>query len=590
MGGRHQASLFPATEVHERLPLLDTASHLPARPVSDPGLPRAGRSSRAPSSRKTRLRRSPRRRRQRLGGERASVKALRFLDERSDWPTSIPPAGRSSTSSLSTARPIGPIECGVVVRRLGPFRHRRTDGAGVDAPTGDATATAARSTSFRTYRLLGEPECRGSRGRRWRTEEPRCLARDGRPTTWWLARRIPSADAKEFGDGKKSRRFRRTASRTSTAKAMPPGDAALSRDRALRRGPRGVGLATTSPSATGIRSSTRTDLPGFSCASARAARLSRRRPCSAASRPSFIQCAEEGRDTDRDPRRPRPAHIGTSVGYTVSLPGAATSSRHEHGHRITSIVATAQVEPMSEPASGASASSRFAFSFGAVGASPSSSGHLEVSVPGRDLGRSAFPSWSSSSAIALIATPLLAAEFHEIGRRARRSPSDRGRGSARRSGFRNNGTLSSLLGRPRLPHPSYYAVVAAGPGLSGRCCRERSATHRLVAGGGVGALGAASSNASGDGRLATWPSSRSWPFFSGRGPREGVELALQDPGATLLGLLPPARHCCTRCNGRREPARSRLRVRAELPRTNHSRSSCSSGSGGVLAIGVSAWR
>jgi len=296
-----RASLLSPDEVHERFPYLDTASHFPARPVSDPAFdesddrPIAGAIFEedsgyvvSPSVATSNLRRA---------GEREGV---RFLLNRRV--TSIRRVGERFL--LETAR--GPVECDIVVNAAGPHSGIVNRMAGVTLPL--ETRPLRREVHVLSNPLFGQPEGAGvpvvgdvDGGVYFRPEtggrdivigstDPECDAKEF------------VADPDEFGDRITDLYRERQCLR------------AMRRFPAMRLGrPRGVASLYDVTVRDWYPIVDRTDLPGFFVCIGTSGSSFKTSPVLGRLTAELIQCQVEGRDTDRDPLVLDLPRIGASV-------------------------------------------------------------------------------------------------------------------------------------------------------------------------------------------------------------------------------------------------------------------------------------
>lgn len=298
-----KASLLSPEQVHERFPYLDTASHFPARPVSDPAFLEPGDRSIAgaifeedsgyvvsPGIATSNLRRA---------GEREGV---RFLLNRRV--TSIRRAGERRFVLETESR--GPIECDIVVNASGPHSGIVNRMAGVTLPL--ETRPLRREVHVLPNPLFGQPEGAGV---------PVVGDVDGgvyfRPETGGrdivVGSTDPECDAKEFvtdpdefGDRITDLYRERQCLR------------AMQRFPAMRLGrPRGVASLYDVTVRDWYPIVDRTDLPGFFVCIGTSGSSFKTAPVLGRLTAELIQSAEEGRDTDRDPLFLDLPRIGASV-------------------------------------------------------------------------------------------------------------------------------------------------------------------------------------------------------------------------------------------------------------------------------------
>jgi len=296
------ASLLSPDEVHERFPYLDTGSHFPARPVSDPAFadsddrPIAGAIFEedsgyvvSPSVATSNLRRA---------GEREGV---RFLLNRRV--TSIRRVGERFLLETESR---GPIACDVVVNAAGPHSGIVNRMAGVTLPL--ETRPLRREVHVLPNPLFGQPQGAGV---------PVVGDVDGgvyfRPETGGrdivIGSTDPECDVKEFvadpddfGDRITDLYRERQCLR------------AMQRFPAMRLGrPRGVASLYDVTVRDWYPIVDRTDLPGFFVCIGTSGSSFKTSPVLGRLTAELIQCGVEGRDTDRDPLVFDLPRIGTSV-------------------------------------------------------------------------------------------------------------------------------------------------------------------------------------------------------------------------------------------------------------------------------------
>lgn len=297
------ASLLTSEEIRERFPHLDTASHHPARPVSDPAfLEPSGREVAgaifeegsgyvvSPGVATSNLRRA---------GEREGV---RFLLNR---PVRAIQSPRPRRFRIETAAH-GSIECDLVVNAAGPHSGLVNRMAGVSLPL--ETRPLRREVHVLANPLSGEPGGTSlpvvgdlDGGVYFRPEaggreivvgstDPECDTRDF------------VADPDDFGEGITDLFRERQCLRL------------MQRFPAVRLGPpRGVAALYDVTVRDWYPIADRTDLPGYYVCIGTSGSSFKTAPVLGSLMAEIIQSGEEGRDTDRDPVRLALPRIGESV-------------------------------------------------------------------------------------------------------------------------------------------------------------------------------------------------------------------------------------------------------------------------------------